>query len=133
MAQWSASLDKPPVFEAPNAVAYVTYSSDDGRSEQARVPYDTEDALLNFLARECARRSAFDDRSNAAKAVVSNTALVAGAVVLPDISTQQAKQAAELANNEKIAVAIRKKQIADATVIDPTITADAEAVADVKG
>jgi hypothetical protein len=131
MANWTVSLDKPPAVEPPNAVAYVTYASDDARTiSGVRVPYALESDLLNYLARECARLSALDDRNAQMADVVATSALKVGAVALPDISAQQAIQAAQQALNQKIGLALQQKQIADAIAIDPTVADAQTALAD---
>jgi len=131
MANWTVSLDKSPAVEPPNAVAYVTYASDDQRTiPGVRVPYALEADLLNFLARECARLSAVDDRNAEMAAVVGGSTLAVGRpIALPDISKQQALQAAQLAFQQKFQAAIAQKNIADAVAIDPTV-AEAKAALD---
>lgn len=128
MANWTVALDSPPVVEPPNAVAYVTYSSDDSRQNMAvRVTYEDESSLLNYLASECARLSALDDRIAQMQAVVAGTALIpAQQITLPDISGQEAVVAAQAALNLKVATALVQRDIEAATAIDASIT-DAQA------
>lgn len=128
MANWTVALDSHPVVEPPNAVAYVTYSSDDNRQNMAvRVTYEDESSLLNYLASECARLSALDDRLAQMQAVVAGTALIpAQQITLPDISEQEAVVAAQAALNLKVATALVQRDIEAATAIDASIT-DAQA------
>lgn len=130
MANWMVSLDRPPAVEPPNAVAYVTYTSDDARTlPGVRVPYALESDLLNYLARECARLSALDDRNAEMAEVIRSSALTVGPIAVPDISKQGAVQDAIATLNQKVAAALQKKQIADAVAIDPTV-ADAKTALD---
>lgn len=128
MANWTTALDSAPIVEPPNAVAYVTYSSDDGRKIRGvRIPYEAEVDLLDFLARECARLSTLDDRVAVMQGVVDNTALVPGEVIkLPDISAQTALLNAQMALVLKLNAALQAKSITEALVIDPSIV-DAQA------
>lgn len=129
MANWTVFLDPTapdgganPRVEAPNAVAYVTYTSDDNRSApNVRVSYALEIDLLDFLARECERLSALDERNAQMSDVVANSVLVAGPIALPDVSKQQALQAAIVARNLLVSKVLTDKQIADAVALDPTI------------
>ncbi len=139
MANWSASLDATspgnganPRLEAANSpvgavncVAYITFSSDDAvsRTVKQRVPYPTEDKLLVYCADVCTKFSAIDDHNIAAADVVAGTKLVAGPI---DLTLQLALVAATNDLQQKMGPALQQKQIADATVIDPTI---ADAVA----
>lgn len=134
MATWTVALDKPVVRESPNAVAYVTYSSNDDRSvKNVRVPYWNEAILLSYLATECKRLSALDDRDAEMDAVVAGATVAPGPLTLPDISKQDAVQAAQAALRDKVTAALvqagtnfTKEQIAAARAIDPTV---ADAVA----
>ena len=126
MTTWTVSLDKDVSVESPDAVAYVTYTSDDKRTiPGVRIPYEAESDLLKFLARECKRLSALDQRNAEMAAVIASATIAKGPLLLPDLSKQEDVQTAQAALLQKVGAALNQKQIADARVVDPTV-ADAE-------
>lgn len=129
MAQpWTASLDKAVSVEPPNAVAYVTYAHEDGRTIKARVPYAKEIDLLNFLALECERLSALDERNAQMAAVVESATVKPGPISLPDLSTLKAKRQAQIAYDTKVMSALGLKQFDEVIAVDPTIASDKAAL-----
>jgi hypothetical protein len=121
---WTASLDKPWVVEAPNLVAYVTYT--DGVSQTipgVRIPGDSENGILNYVARECIRLAAVDARIAAMVAAQAAAKTLPGPITLPDQTAQQTFNTANATLNTKLSAALSQKQIADATIIDGTIPA----------
>lgn len=123
MTQWTASLDKPLAVEQTNLVAYVTFTNGTQSVPAVRIPGDSEKGILAFIARECQRLDAVDVRIVAMGAALAAATVVPGPIVLPDISKQIALDVANAAVFQKLGDALTQKQIADATVIDPTITA----------
>lgn len=140
MANWTVALDKPVSVEPPNAVAYVTWTSDDATpriTPGVRVPYAAEVDLLNYLAHESMRLKAVDDRNTEMAAVVASATITKGPLTLPDISKQQILQAAQTVLLQKVTAALvqpgtplTKEQIAAATAIDPTVADAVQAVID---
>lgn len=125
---WTASLDKPFAVEGANLVAYVTYTSGARADAGVRMPGETEDGILAFVARECQRRVDLDARIAAVNAALAAVKTQPGPIVLPDISAQVALDAAKATLFLKRALAQDQKQITELTAIDPTIPAAVAAV-----
>lgn len=125
---WIASLDKPLTVEGTNLVAYVTFANGTQTVPSVRIPGDSEGGILAFVARQVALYNAQDVRIIAMNAALAATTAVPGPLVLPDPSAQAAADAASAVLMTKLGAALMQKQIADATLIDPTITAAAAAV-----
>lgn len=118
---WTASLDKPLAVEQANLVAYVTYTDGVRTVPGVPTPGDSQAGILAFVARECQRLNAVDTRIAAMNAELGKATVVPGPLALPDILKQATLDAANASLMQKLGVAMTQKQIADATVIDPTI------------
>lgn len=125
---WSASLDRPLAVEGTNLVAYVTFTNGVAVVPAMRIPGDSEGGILAFVARQVRLFNAADARTAAVSAALAASTLVPGPLALPDLSLQDVFDAANAVLSQKLGGALSQKQIADAAVLDPTVTAAVAAV-----